>query len=206
MPAPKLADCGMTDAELRTLALRFESLGGTGKGCEFGIFQRELGAEPLGLLRWADFPGEHIATALETDLIGIGDAEHTVVWDPGPGHNGEWWSRDKRYWMAMRTFVKLADMSYEQMVEVTLKRLRYLRDKLLADLSEGTKIFVYKNLIRNLTAEELLRLHRAVRRYGRNTLLVIQYEDAEHFSGTVRLADDGLLLGSIDHFSRSRDK
>src|SRR5436309_528289 len=39
---------------LQNLALQFESLGGTGHGCEFGVFQRSLGVEPLGLLRWAD--------------------------------------------------------------------------------------------------------------------------------------------------------
>lgn len=51
---------GPMSDDLRTLAMRFESLCGAGRGCEFGLFQRELGAESPGLLRWADLSAEFV--------------------------------------------------------------------------------------------------------------------------------------------------
>ena len=203
MPAPEIADLGLTDEQLRDLALRFESLGGTGHGCEFGIFQRSLGAEPLTLLRWADLSQDCLAKALETSFEGVGEPEYTVVFDAGPGNNAEWWTRDTRHHMAMRSFIKISDTPYEKMVEIALKRLCFLRKKLISDLRDGEKIFVYRMIFRNLRERELTRLHRAVRAYGNNTLFVIQYADKHHPNGTVEWATDGLLIGYVDRFGHS---
>lgn len=52
-PTPEAADQPEAPPE-RTLMLQFESLGGSGHGCEFGLAQRHYGAEPLDLLRWSD--------------------------------------------------------------------------------------------------------------------------------------------------------
>ena len=203
MPAPEIADLGLTDEQLRDLALRFESLGGTGHGCEFGIFQRNLGAEPLTLLRWADISQDCLAKALETNFDGVGEPEYTVVFDAGPGNNAEWWTRDTRHHMAMRSFIKISDTPYEKMVEIAQKGLRFLRKKLISDLCDGKKIFVYRMIFRNLWERELTRLHRAVRTYGNNTLFVIQYADKHHPNGTTEWAADGLLIGYVDRFGHS---
>src|ERR1700761_1738697 len=79
------------------VALRFESLGGTGHGCEFGLFQRHFGAEPLGLLRWADTPVDLLIKALESRFEGVGAPDNTILFAPEDGT--EWWTRDKRFWM-----------------------------------------------------------------------------------------------------------
>jgi tetratricopeptide (TPR) repeat protein len=190
-------------AEDRALLMQFESLGGGGHGCEFGIFQRYCGAEPLGLLRWADVYQEHLSIALETEFAGIGDPEFTNIFVPD--NSEEYWTTDSRYHMAMRSFVSVADVPLDRMRQQVTKRMKYLSRKLADDLRAGTKIFVYKNMKRNLTDAELQRLHVACRRYGDNTLLYIRYEDAEHPCGTVVVAGDGLLIGYIDHFSHTPD-
>ena len=144
--------------------MQFESLGGTGHGCEFGLFQRSFGAEPLGLLRWADLSHDLLASALELRFEGVGLPENTGAFCPDG--SDEWWTRDTRYWMAMRTFVKTADASLERMTTAVCRRLQFLRRKLIEDLETGAKIFVFKNLQRNLTQSELERLHAAVRAFG----------------------------------------
>jgi tetratricopeptide (TPR) repeat protein len=192
------ASHALTDQQLM---LRFESLGGGGHGCEFGIVQRDVGVEPLGLLRWADLDHHCLSAALETRFDGVGLPENTEIRVP-PGEP-DWWTKDKRHWMAMRTFIKGDAESYETMVELACRRLQYLRDKLIDDLTTGDKIFVYKNLVRNLTDTELTRLYSAVRSYGDSTLFYVRYEDQDHRNGTVEVAGPGLMIGYIDHFAFS---
>jgi hypothetical protein len=107
--------------------------------------------------------------------------------------------------MAMRSFVFAADVPLDRMRQQVTKRFSYLSRKLTDDLRSGTKIFVYKNMKRNLTDTELERLHSACRGYGENTLLYIRYEDTGHPCGTVVARDNGLLIGYIDHFSHTPD-
>jgi tetratricopeptide (TPR) repeat protein len=202
---PVAGTSGGSVTEASALVIEFESLGGGGHGCEFGIFQRNLGAEPLGLLRWADIYQDALSQALETEFAGIGEPEFTNVFVPGGLGHREYWTTDSRYHMAMRCFVSADDVPFERMTKQVTRRLRYLRNKLIDDLRLGAKIFVYKNMKRNLTDEELSRLHAACRRYGDNTLLYIRYEDQEHRSGCVNWEREGLLVGYIDHFSHTPD-
>jgi hypothetical protein len=124
---------------------------------------------------------------------------------PASSGRPEYWTTDKRYHMAMRTFVHTDEVPFDRMTRQVTKRLGYLRRKLIDDLRDGSKIFVYKNMKRNLTEAELDRLHRAVRAYGKNVLLYIRYEDPEHPNQTVHIDRPGLLVGYIDHFSHTPD-
>lgn len=187
----------------RDLVMRFESLGGTGHGCEFGLFQRHFDAEPVGLLRWADLSHDLLTRALETRFDGVGMPENTIVFNPD--HSDEWWTRDTRFWMAMRSFVKVADVDQERMTVMVCRRLQGLRRKLIEDLEAGDKIFAFKNLKRNLTDTELAQLHAAIRSYGDTTLFYIRYADETHPAGTVEAMGPGLLVGFIDHFSFTPD-
>ena len=189
----------------REMLMCFESLGGSGHGCEFGTFQRFHGAEPLSLLRWTDHgtSSDGLCTALEADLAGIGEPEQTALDRHPDGTRMEYWTRDTRYALAMRTFAHEDTVPFDEMTRRTTVRLRYLRNKLLTDLAEGNKIFVYRNMFRNLEEVELNRLHAAVRRYGDNVLLYIKFEDSAHPNGTVEWAQPGLTVAYIDHFSNS---
>jgi hypothetical protein len=187
----------------RDLAMQFESLGGNGHGCEFGLFQRHFGAEPLGLLRWADLGDDLLIKALESRFEGVGLTANTIVFNPE--HSDEWWTRDTRYWMAMRSFVKTADVNLDEMTVQVCLRLQFLRRKLIEDLEAGEKIFAYRNMYRILTDMEIARLHAAVGSYGNSTLFYVRYADGEHPGGTVEVKAPGLLIGYIDHFAFSPD-
>jgi tetratricopeptide (TPR) repeat protein len=202
-PAPK-PEAGAMDRQVCDLLLQFESLGGQKLGCEFGIFQRDCGAEPLGLLRWADMPYEGLVAALESRFDGVGSEENTELFlSDISGGRGEYCIRDRRGMMLMRTFIYEDEVSFEKMYAASCRRMQFLARKLVEDLEQGNKIFVYRLTDRNLSEAELDRLHAAMRAYGDNTLLYVRYEDADHPNGTVELGKPGLLIGCIDRFKMS---
>ncbi len=190
-------------AAMAGIMMQFESLGGTGHGCEFGLVQRALGAEPMGLLRWADLAFDNLVAGLATEFAGVGDTANTIVFVPDG--STLYWSRDTRFWMAQGSSIKAADTTIDVATAQICARLRFLRKKLADDLREGRKIFVYQNMQRSLTDAELTSLHHAVRRYGDATLLYVRTQDADHRNGSVRWAAPGLLVGHIDHFTHSPD-
>ncbi len=193
---------GQAKAPQAEMFRRFESLGGTGLGCEFGLVQRAAGAEPIGLLRWTTIVPNLLIEALVNRFEGVGSPQQTfldfhVVNDPT---NPEYTYRDTRYRMAMHTFINKKDLPQDQALAQVCRRMVFLRQKLLEDLEDGEKIFVYKYQERNLTSAELARLHDAVRGYGNATLLYVRYADEEHPSGTVEQIGDGLIVGYISGF------
>jgi len=193
--------------EAVNLYSRFQSLGGTGLGCEFGLVQRANGAHPVCLLRWTNIHPKYLIEALNSRFAGVGTKEQTVIGLSTAENpdNPEYIYQDDRFKMAMHTFVHKRDMPEEDMFKQTCRRSAYLRRQLLEDLAEGEQIFVYKFHERNLTLKELVGLHRAVRSYGETTLLYVRYADADHPSGTVERADAGLLVGYISGFNLSKE-
>jgi tetratricopeptide repeat protein len=196
---------GTAPLPLQELVQHFESLGGTAKGCEFGLLQREFGAEPLGLLRWTDIGPEDLIAALEARFEGVGLAENTELTAMSAGGPLEWSSSDRRFGMRMHTFAAADSVPQEQMFRQVCRRLQFLRDKLITDLQAGSKIFVYKLTARNLSDQELAALHRAMREYGDNTLLYVRYPESDQAPGTVHMIQPGLMIGYIDRFWVDRD-
>jgi tetratricopeptide (TPR) repeat protein len=188
---------------LSSVADRFESLGGTQQGCEFGFVQRHANVEPLGLLRWAHLPYEGLAAMLEQRLAGIGSAEQTELgyYSGGEAGNLEYKITDKRYHFVMHTFVKQSEHDFDKMYSLSCRRLKFLARKLLEDLQSDAKIFVFKIAERNLTDAELDRLRTSMRYYGDNSLLYVRYADSESPPGSVIEREPGLLVGFIDQFS-----
>jgi hypothetical protein len=189
--------------DMRAVATRFESLGGTLHGCEFGLFQRDCETEPLGLLRWTEMGPENLIAALEAEFEGVGMPENTELGVHQTVDGPEYFTRDKRFMMSMHTFTKATEISHDKMFRQCCRRLQFLRDKLIADLRSAVKIFVYKITWRILTDDELARLHAAVRRYGDTTLLYVQRETRAKPHGTVEVVKPGLMMGYIDRFSAS---
>ena len=179
------------------VVMQFESLGGWGLGCEFGLVQRAMGAEPLGLLRWADIDTDGLAGALEAGFEGVGLPDQTVL-EPTGGALDEYVSEDRRFGMRIHSYVPAGQVGAERMLAQTCRRLSFLRRKLLDDLHRADKILVYKNARRPLTGRELERLRLAIRRYGDNTLLYVRYQNEEHRFPSVISPAPGLLIGHID--------
>jgi hypothetical protein len=189
----------------RDMILQFEGLGGTSQGCEFGLVQRALGAEPLSLLRWTHMDADALTAALEADFEGVGTPAQTVLdYFEWPTCR-EYRTSDRRFLMSMHTWVKEDEKPYDAMFEMMCRRLTFLRGKLLDDLANADKIFVFKMGNTVCTAGQIARMHRALRRHGPNTLLYVRVADDAHPNGAVDIVQDGLMIGYISQFNETPD-
>jgi hypothetical protein len=149
----------VADPEALALLMRFESLG---QNCEFGLVQRRFGAEPLSLLRWTFVKPMTLIRLLEARGAGMGEAENvelrTSDW-------GEHMVHDRRFGISFHSFMTSALADPDAFLKKQAARLRWLRDKLVEDLEQAEKIFVYKPEAGTPPAH-VQRILRAVRGYG----------------------------------------
>ncbi len=180
------------------LCLRFESLGGDGPGCEIGLVQRHYGAEPLGLLRWGSISVEDLIRALIAHFEGFGTWETTEV---KITTSGDYKTIDTIYGTEMMTFVHSSKFAPQEMLRRSSRRLTFLKDKLLRDLKEGRKIFVYRAYADNLTDDTVARLQAAIASHGPSRLLYIRKAPTPEMIGAVRKISPGLCYGYVEGFS-----
>jgi tetratricopeptide (TPR) repeat protein len=199
------ADAFAGTAAAENLFSRFESLGGTATGCEFGMVQRKFGSEGIGLLRWTRSSIGNLVDALNSNLEGVGEEQHTELLTVRfSADREEYVTADRRFGMKSNTFIKVSDAPYEKMFTQTCRRLRFLRNKLIEDLRAAEKIFVFK--VQDPEPDAALRaLYAAARRYGNVTLLCVREADAENRRGTIRIIEPGLFVGHIGYFIRAGD-
>ena len=188
-PAPEPAG-GMASGEL---FLAFSSLG---CNCEFGMNQRNAGVEPLELLRWAGNSPPQLRFMLEDKLHAVGRAETTrlvVI-------NGEYLLVVGEYF-GMHTFMPAKPdddpAETQKLAEKMIRRLGFLRDKMIADLAEGRKIFVFQQHGDGLTDEVLLELHALMQDYGDTILLGVRAPPRPELEGSVAWIADGVMVGHI---------
>jgi len=188
------------------LALPFESLG---DNCEFGLVQRVMGAEPLGLLRFAFTAPAVLDRLLATDFAGVDDpAEASLEREA----NDEVMLCLKRF--DMRTHTNIFGRHGEEPVILAeqVRALGFLRRKLLDDLRDGEKIFVRKGEIRHGVPVEdqagPLALREALGRHGPGWLLWVTLADATLAPGCVEVLAPRLMRGAIPrfaHYERAQD-
>lgn len=174
------------------LAARFESLG---VDCEFGLFQRALGHEPLGLLRWSATSVPELVRAFRNRFAGLGDVENIelVVVD------SELYLRDLAYDMSMHTFIAHEPGAEARLKEKMSQRLRFLIRRLLEQLEGQDRIFILKD---NPASNEftILRLFEEMRSIAECRLVVVQREDAQAPAFSFKQLRPGLHVARIDRF------
>jgi tetratricopeptide (TPR) repeat protein len=181
-------------AQIKKLLMQFESLGDT---CEFGMVQRQFGAEPMGLLRWASIPTSRLIAALDNRFDGVGEPDNSLI----DAYRGEYVTWDKRYLIHSHTFTPDTAEPLSSFTQGQLRRMRYLRRKLLEDLESGQKIFVYKS-DQGLSEQDARAIHASMRRYNpRAVLLCVMLSGELHSPGAAESLDEGLFIGYIDRFS-----
>ena len=175
--------------------MRFESLG---DNCEFGLVQRRLGAEPLGLLRFSFLELPLLRRGLRSGFDGLGDPasiEVTVA-----GNDREFVVKETVYNLTYHTFQYEHQMTLETVRHQQVARLNFLKRKLTEDLVSGEKIFVIKRFP-PLRPEEVLPIYTILNEAGANWLLWMVPADDTHPAGTVQKLLPGLLRGYIDRFA-----
>jgi tetratricopeptide (TPR) repeat protein len=185
----------VTGSDARTLMLNFESLG---SDCEFGLVQRECGAEPLGLLRFSTVPLLPLVTGIDTDFEGVDDRS-ALDFEIDP--SGEYIALQRRYKLRYHTFQYQADITLDDVYDREIKKLSFLRRKFLEQLSSGDKIFVYKSW-ESCQLPQIETLYRSIRDHGSNALLWVTQAGEGDMPGCVREVYQGLYLGTMRRFSR----
>jgi hypothetical protein len=198
---PYVVNSEEVNPELRELMLGFESLGGHGAACEFGLLQRYYGAEPLGLLRWANITPHSLVRAIEIGFSGIGDqVSLTITFNTELRRHGEYIMTDDQYKFSVHTWMFESEIERSVALELIRNRTRFLARELIEDLREAQKIFVYRMLERDITDAEANLLQTAMQTHGDATLLCARYSSALHPPGTVERLGKNLLIGYIDHY------
>jgi hypothetical protein len=177
------------------LALCFESLG---QGCQFGQIQRQMGAEPLNLLRFVDTVTSSLVDGLVRGFAGIdrpgGLSLGTALRDQ-PSYT---WHQAE-YKASFDTLISVETAAPDKVLRDQYTRLTFLRRKFVDDLRAGAKIYV---LTRSdeLTDPEALAVFCALNVHGPNTLLWTVFGD-EAKTGEVVECAPGFLraqLGRVD--------
>ena len=182
---------GVEPSTHAALMARFEGLGGT---CEFGLVQRNFGAEPLGLFRWVTLSAGNLHLALEDRMVGIGEPEFTRL---SLSSAREFNTSDTRYGLAMHTFIKDVGQDRDVLIAQLQRRMRFLRDKLLEDLAAGEKIFLYR-CRRDRRAADVAPVATALRAFNpANILLVVKMATPADPAHPVRWVAPGVLNGNI---------
>ncbi len=182
---------------------RFEALG---DNCEFGLVQRAGGIEPLGLLRFAGFhiPVEYrlnrLIEALGRDFSGLGEPDTLHLTLEGRVGHEEYIVRESAYGLMYHTFKSDKDVDADTIRRQQSLHLRFLRRKLLEDLADASRVFVWKTNI-DQSLEDTTRLSESLRRFGDNRLLWVIQGAEDYEPGTVEQLAPGLLRGHVDRFA-----
>jgi hypothetical protein len=185
--------------DIRSLLLGFESLG---ENCELGVLQRELGVNPLGLLRFAAAPLRPLTVAIEEEFSSLTDPDAIQLSADGEPPNDEWYVVNRRYNFRYHTFIKPDAADEPTMRANEIRRMAFLRRKFLEDMATGTKCFVCWRH-RSLSQEEVLPLFLALNRATPNSMLFIVPADGAHPVGFVEEILPGLMRGYIDRLAQS---
>ena len=201
LPAEVQRRAGMPVADF---AGRFECLG---HNCEIGLVQRALGAEPLGLLRFAGVVTHRLAEGLRHGFGGAGAKSTTQIF-LGNETPREFTVHEERYYLFYLTGCLPQDTTAEALHVQHCRRLALLQRKFLEDLEAGEKIFTVSRP-EPMTEPEALALFCALNLHARNTLLWTSASDPAEAGKVDQLAPGFLrgYLGPVDaeHLYASHD-
>lgn len=193
----------MTPADV---ASQFESLGGGSMnangwafGCEFGFWQRAVGIEPIGLLRWASIDPANLQRGLAAQFEGISDP-HAISMRNNPVP--DWCVTQDTYRILYdHTGLSRERLSKDQAASRMAAILGRLAERLIEELTAADKMFTYHTYDHIMPDADVAALAAAVSRYGGATLFYVQTTppDRPEFSAERKAAN--LIVGYIDRFA-----
>ena len=194
---PHAADLvrGFTGHAPDSLMLQFESLGAN---CEFGLVQRALGAEPLGLLRFVGIDVQNLLSGLDFGFDGMDDPAHTRVYTDG-GDNACYVSVNDRYAIHRHSYHPVSAVSEATFFRKELRKIGREREAFLEGLATGNKLFVYQRL-ESMSPAHVMPILNMLRSHGPNALLFVTLNHAAP-PGSVDVLGPDLYRGNIDRLA-----
>lgn len=174
-------------------ALGFESLGNS---CEFGFIQRACGAEPLSLLRYSAIAHQELLRGLRSGFDGFGKLENLSPHIRTDTDGRQFYDiGDQSYDFGYHTNIAVGETPEDSLLRQQSGYLKLLTRKLVQELKEGRKIFIYRNND-PLPLQDILRLHNVMTAHGPATLLWVVESDA-YPAGTVEALTPRLIRGYV---------
>ena len=194
MPTGELANRRSSISEEAALLGGFESLG---QDCEFGLVQRRYLVEPpLSLLRWGGAPLESLIEGLDSDFAGLTEPENAeLIW----GKN-EYFVRTPYVTIHTHCIVEQNEAAQAEVLRSGRATLRILRRKLLKDIADARRIFVFKSTEPAFGESEMRRLHAALNRIGPAALLCVTWARSGQAPGGVERIGSGLYAAYVGRF------
>lgn len=176
----------------------FQSLG---DNCELGLVQRQLGAEPLGLFRFAHTMIDGLIAAFESRFVAFESPENIEVrYAEFPNGDFEYITSVPQYRYNSHSAYQSRKLSADERRNKETKRLNFLARKLIEDAETGKSIFVYKSNV-PLAEPRIKDLHRAIGVYGPSWLLWVTPATVDWPAGRVEQLSERFLRGSVDRFA-----
>jgi hypothetical protein len=169
---------------------------GLGDGCDFGMAQRAVGIEPFGLFRFAGCKVADLGTLLRTNLKQLGESADLWLEEVPPKREYRIKSRQcPSFTSHTRRFGGQDDPEVVRVAQI--EAVRFLKRKLIRELSLGRRLFVYRgpadiNVVCGVLEE--------LRTYGDNTLLWVRLATDTLLPRSVRRVRKGLLVGFVSRF------
>ncbi len=191
------AVAGLTALTIRDLAGHFESLG---HNCEFGMAQRLMDYEGLGLLRFGGIPVQKLIEGLDYNFDGMDAPDNLMPYLADAALDGnrnerEFLVYDRRYNSNFHTDLAEHRSTPDAVVAMFARSVGFLRRKLLEDLESGHKIFVFQHPAAT-TVAHVWPILNVLRSYGPNSLLFVT-DGGPHAPGSVEQLDDDLYHGFV---------
>jgi hypothetical protein len=156
------------------------------------LVQRQAGAEPLGLLRFAGVPLRNLLRGLQARFANIADPQHIRI----VAENGEYMVKLTKYDFTYHAHVLVGDMEPEALHRQQCRTVGFLAAKLVQDLENPSKILVFRQN-EALSGADLVDLRIALSAYGPNTMLWVQEARPGHPPGSVEVADGHMMVGYV---------
>jgi hypothetical protein len=183
---------------LEDLSELFEPFESLGNNCEFGMVQRFSGFDPPGLFRNVGYmTPQIIVDAINTgfaDMFDEGRYEFTqpFMWP-------DWRLGCQVHGFGFHTGIpaslELNSDAWRRKTSESIRMFRFLKAKLLEELREGEKIFVFR-FDHDVGMELVERLHAAIRAHGPGWLLYVKQDPSQPF-GWTQLHAERLIVAAI---------
>jgi hypothetical protein len=158
--------------------------------------QRAVGAEPLGLLRFAAILPHHLLRGLDTAFEGIGERSRLRVFTERLRAREEYLVRDDLFGIHFHTNVYVGEADEDEVAAKLAPHLQFLRRKFQERLEDGGLFVLQHQAVRSVA--QALPVLNLLRSYGPAALLYV-VEDRTIAPGTVRQERIDLFRGHTNN-------
>ena len=151
--------------------------------------------EPPGLFRFAACSAADVSALLRARFQPLGEPEDLWLDELGPDR--EYCVKSHRFSFEAHTDRYAGHDDPDLVRTAQIVKMRFLKARLIRDLSRARRLFVFKGNSDTGTMKEIVA---GLRQYGPNCLLWVNVADTAHPPSSVIRISDGLLLGFVDRF------